>query len=67
MVDFAEKLAEKHNRELLRVDSNAEETKLRKIYEDLGFNLVTIKQEDYRKTAFYQKGVGLQNAQPKYV
>ncbi len=31
--------------------------KLRKIYENLGFHLVATIQEDYRKTAFYQKKI----------
>ena len=55
IVDFAERLARKHNVNLLRADTNAEEMKLRKIYEDLEFSLITVEQEDYRKTAFYQK------------
>lgn len=55
IVYFAEKLARKNNVALLRADTNAEEMKLRKIYEDLGFKLVAIEQENYRRTAFYQK------------
>ena len=57
MVDFAEQLAKEKGVEFIRADTNAEETKLRKIYEDLGFRLVAVEQEDYRKTAFYQKRV----------
>lgn len=57
MVDFSEQLAKDKGAGLLRADTNAKETKLRKIYEDLGFRLVEIEQEDYRKTAFYQKRV----------
>ncbi len=57
MIDFAVRLAQKNNIKLLRVDTNAREKKLRKIYEGLGFKLVGIQQEDYRKTAFYQKKV----------
>ena len=55
IVDFAEQQAVSRGIHLLRVDTNAQETKLRKIYENLGFKLVTIEQEDYRQTAFYQK------------
>lgn len=57
MIDFAKRHAQEKNIKLLRVDTNADEMKLRKIYEDLGFHLVTIEQEDYRKTAFYQKKI----------
>lgn len=57
MVDFAEKLAKEKGVELLRADTSADQMKLRKIYEDLGFRLVAVEQEDYRKTAFYQKRV----------
>jgi len=54
IVDFAKKLASEKNIKSLQADTNADEAKLRKIYEDLGFRLMAIKQEDYRKTAFYQ-------------
>lgn len=57
MIDFAAQKAQEHNINLLRVDTNASEMKLRKIYEDLGFTLVGIEHEDYRKTAFYQKAI----------
>ena len=57
MIDFAEHQAKNQNIKLLRVDTNADEMKLRHIYEDLGFHLVAIEQEDYRKTAFYQKNI----------
>ncbi len=57
MVNFASTLAQAQNINLLRVDTNAEELKLRKIYEGLDFQLADIKQEDYRKTAFYQKSL----------
>ena len=57
MIDFATRLAKERNIELLRVDTNAKEMKLRKIYENLGFRLVGVEQGDYRKTAFYQKKI----------
>jgi len=57
IIDFAKQKAQEKNVKLLRVDTNANKIKLRKIYENLGFNLVAIEQEDYRKTAFYQKKV----------
>lgn len=55
MVDFSERLAKKNGISLLRLDANADKEKLQDIYEDLGFRLVGTKQEDSRKTAFYQK------------
>jgi len=55
LVDFAAKRAAANGIHLLRLDTNAQEAKLRKIYEDLGFELVHIEQEDYQQTAFYQK------------
>ena len=57
MVDFAASLATQHKINLLRVDTKAEEAKLRQIYEKLGFKLIDIIKEDYRKTAFYQKPI----------
>ena len=57
MIDFAESFAKSKGINLLRADTNAEELKLRKIYEKLGFKLMGIEQEDYRKTAFYEKEV----------
>ncbi len=58
MVDFGGRLAKKNGVVLLRLDANADEKKLQDIYEDFGFRLVGTKQEDYRKTAFYQKSIG---------
>lgn len=57
MIDFAEKKTLENNINLLRVDTNADEMKLRKIYEKLGFSLVLVEKEDYRNTAFYQKRI----------
>lgn len=57
MVDYAAQKAKEQNVTLLRIDTNADEMKLRKIYESLGFQLVAEIQEDYRRTAFYQKRV----------
>ena len=57
MVNFAANLAKKENCSVLRVDTNASEAKLRKIYESLGFVLVGEVKEDYRETAFYEKTV----------
>jgi len=57
MIDFATKKALENNIKLLRADTNANEMKLRKIYEDLGFALIAIEKEDYRETAFYQKEI----------
>ena len=57
IIDFAKQHAKQNNVKLLRVDTNAEEMKLRKIYEDLGFKLVSIEQEGYRRTAFYEEKI----------
>jgi len=57
LINFAAELAEQKGISLLRADTNAAESKLRKIYEDMGFELVAIKREDYRDTALYQKKV----------
>ena len=55
MIDFATKKAKEKGLSLLRADTNAQETKLREIYESLGFQLIGIVREDYRNTAFYEK------------
>ncbi len=55
LVAFSEELARAKAINLVRVDTNASETKLRRAYEDLGFELVTTIQEESRRTAFYQK------------
>lgn len=55
MIDFAKQFAKDKGIKLLRADTNADLTKLRKIYEELGFSMVSIEQEDYRRTALYQQ------------
>lgn len=55
VVDLAGKLAAQQNVNILRADTNAEESKLRKVYESIGFELAGVADEDYRSTAFYQK------------
>ncbi len=55
MVKFAIQLAKKNNCSVLRVDTNADETKLRELYLHLGFMLVGEEKEEYRTTAFYEK------------
>jgi ribosomal protein S18 acetylase RimI-like enzyme len=57
IVDFAQVFAKSKNIEFLRLDTNADEVKLRKVYEDLGFKLMGIEQETNQKTAFYQMKV----------
>ena len=57
MISYASTFAKKHNLSFLRADTNADIAKLRKVYENLGFKCVSILQESYRKTAFYQKKV----------
>ncbi len=53
MMNFVENLATKENIPCLRVDTNASEDKLRKIYENLGFELVTVQRENDRDMALY--------------
>ncbi len=57
IITYAEELARKNNIHVLRVDTNASETILRKMYEQLGFSLAGVEKEDYRTTAFYQMAV----------
>jgi len=57
MIDFAENLARKDGINFLRADTDADNPQLRKVYKKLGFSLVTILEEDYRNTAFYQKEI----------
>jgi len=57
MIDFASEMALKKKIKYLRVDTNADEIKLRTLYEELGFKLRKIIKEDYRSTAFYEKEV----------
>ncbi len=57
IISYARELAKKNNIHLLRVDTNASETILRNMYEDLEFSLVGVEKEDYRTTAFYQRAV----------
>ena len=57
IIDFASEMAKKKKIKYLRVDTNAEEEKLRNLYENLGFKLQEIIKEDYRTTAFYEKEV----------
>jgi GNAT superfamily N-acetyltransferase len=53
MLEFASQYSQRLNLSLIRLDTNTQEPKLRKIYEDLGFDLMAIKDQ----TAFYQKKV----------
>lgn len=58
MIDFAAKEAKKRGFMLLRLDTDASKKKLRKLYEDLGFQLMGTDQEDEEyTTAFYQKEI----------
>lgn len=57
MIDFAMEKAKENNCTVLRVDTNAKETKLRELYEKLGFSLTTFAKEDYRETAFYERKI----------
>lgn len=57
LIDFSAEEAKMRNIHLLRLDTDAENKNLRKIYDDLGFKLMGIEQEDTGSTAFYQKEV----------
>lgn len=57
MVDFANNLALKRNIKLLRLDTNANESKLREIYKNLGFSLMGIEKNETHNTAYYQKTI----------
>ncbi|NMC36668.1 GNAT family N-acetyltransferase [Candidatus Beckwithbacteria bacterium] len=57
MVSYANTFAKKRGISFLRADTNANITKLRRVYENLGFKCVNVLQESYRNTAFYQKEV----------
>lgn len=55
LIKHAEELSRAANVHLMRVDTNADEPKLRHIYESNGFTLVKVLDEGYRNTAYYQK------------
>lgn len=57
MVDFASEEAKRRNLPRLRLDTDADEEKLCKLYERLGFHLMGTEQEEAHRTAFYQKEV----------
>ena len=59
MVDFAANEATKRGFTLLRLDTDANEEKLCKLYETLGFQLMGTELDENHKTAFYQKEVSL--------
>jgi len=57
MIDFAAEEAKKRGFKRLRLDTNAKEEKLYKLYESLGFRLMGTEQKGDHKTAFYQKEI----------
>jgi len=58
MIDYATKVAKKRGFNRLRLDTNADEKKLCKIYKDLGFSLVGSEVERKHTTAFFEKEIG---------
>ena len=56
-VKFAQELAAKRGAALLRVDTDADEVKLRTMYESMGFMLQKIQKESYRNSALYQRSI----------
>lgn len=55
MVDYATKEAKRRGFKLLRLDTDANEEKLCRLYESLGFRLMGTEKEENRTTAFYQR------------
>ncbi len=55
LTDFAAAQAKARGLTRLRLDANAKEPKLMKVYDDLGFELVHIEPEADQRIAFYQK------------
>jgi ribosomal protein S18 acetylase RimI-like enzyme len=57
MMEFATMQARSAKVPVVRVDTNASETKLRSLYERLGFHLVGLAEEGYRTTALFEMPV----------
>ncbi len=57
LMQHAENLAKEKGIPALRLDTNADESKLRKVYEDFGFKEVKILEEDGNRTVLYEKQV----------
>ncbi len=57
LMDFAATLAKKQTIGLVRVDTDADEGKLRAMYESFGFALQKVQKEEYRRSALYQKQI----------
>lgn len=57
MVEFAAEQAKAEGIHILRLDTDASKYKLRSLYEALGFELVSVKDEGYRSTAFYEMNI----------
>lgn len=54
MVDFAKKEARKKKLRFVRLDADANQSKLMRIYSDLGFLLMAIEQDGKNKIAYFQ-------------
>lgn len=57
LLRHAEDLARQRGIPVLRLDTNADQPKLRRIYEDAGFEAVRILQEEHGNTVLYEKQV----------
>jgi ribosomal protein S18 acetylase RimI-like enzyme len=57
LIDHAEELARQKGLPVIRLDTNADEPKLCKIYEELGFKRVNVISEAGHNTALYEKTV----------
>lgn len=54
MINFAAKEAKKRGFKLLRLDTDADEPKLCKLYKNLGFSVRGIEKEDERRAIFFE-------------
>lgn len=63
LIDFAEEQARLKDRPVIRLDTNADEPKLRALYESLGFTSVGIIDEGDERTVLYEKPVRSHEAQ----
>jgi GNAT superfamily N-acetyltransferase len=54
ILELSKRLAKTHGVSVLRVDTNASEPKLKKVYEDLGFEWKADVDEGYRVTSLYE-------------
>lgn len=55
LLDLAKEIAREKSKSLIRLDTNADEPKLRELYEDYGFKAVKeLDEEDGHRTVLYE-------------